>query len=126
MPREIFRTASAPAPVAAYAQACRIGGIVSLAGQVGIDPATGDVVEGVAAQTDQALRNVSAVLAAAGCTMDDVIRMDCFLTSAEHFGPFNEAYAKWFPEDAPTRATVIVGLAAGLDVEITALAVSSS
>jgi 2-iminobutanoate/2-iminopropanoate deaminase len=125
MPRQIFRTEAAPQPVAAYSQACRSGPIVSCAGQVGIDPATGQLAEGVAAQTEQALRNVAAVLEAAGCGLDDVIRMDCFVTSSEHFAAFNEVYARWFPADAPTRATVIVGLADGLDVEITALAVVS-
>lgn len=124
MPRQTYRTDAAPPPVAAYAQACRIGNVVSVAGQVGVDPATGAVVEGgVVAQTERALKNVEAVLEAAGCTLEDVIRMDCFLTSAEHFAPFNEVYADWFPGSAPTRTTVLVGLAAGLDVEITALAV---
>lgn len=125
MPRQIFSTDAAPPPVAAYSQACRIGNIVSLAGQVGVDPATGQIVPGgVGAQTGQALKNVAEVLAAAGCSLDDVIRMDCFLTSPEHFEAFNEVYARWFPKEPPTRATVIVGLASGLDVEITALAVA--
>lgn len=126
MPRQTFRTDTAPRPVAAYSQACRIGNLVSLAGQVGVDPGTGEVVSGgVAAQTEQALKNVAEVLRAAGCGLDDVIRMDCFLTSREHFEAFNEVYARWFPTEAPTRATVLVGLADGLDVEITALAVVS-
>lgn len=123
MTRQTFQTDKAPAPVAAYSQACRIGQVLSLAGQVGIDPVTGEVAGSVGAQTDQALRNVAAVLEAAGATLDDVVRMDCFLTSVDHLPAFNEAYARWFTADPPTRATVVVGLAPGLDVEITALAV---
>jgi 2-iminobutanoate/2-iminopropanoate deaminase len=126
MTRQVFHTDAAPEPVASYSQACRIGNIVALAGQVGIDPATGQMVSGgVGPQTEQALRNVQAVLAAAGCDLDDVVRVDCYLTSGDHFPAFNEVYARWFPTAPPARATVIVGLAAGLDVEITALAVAA-
>lgn len=123
MTREIFRTPDAPAPVAAYSQACRIGSVVSVAGQVGIDPTTGDLVEGVAGQTEQALRNLRASLEAAGCSLDDVVRMDCYVTAEGDLAAFNKVYASWFPETPPTRATVIVGLAAGLLVEVVALAV---
>jgi 2-iminobutanoate/2-iminopropanoate deaminase len=122
--REIISTESAPAPVGPYAQASRIGPVVAVAGQVGGDPVTGSALVGVAAQTEQALLNVQAVLEAAGCQLADVVRMDCYLTSREHFGPFNEVYARWFPVDAPARATVVVGLATGFDVEIVALAVT--
>jgi 2-iminobutanoate/2-iminopropanoate deaminase len=125
MPRQIFHTEAAPQPVANYSQAARIGDIVAVAGQVGIDPATGELAAGVGEQTDQAMRNVQAVLRAAGCDLEDVVRVDCYLTSVDHFGPFNEAYARWFPNAAPPRATVIVGLAPGLDVEITVLAVAA-
>jgi 2-iminobutanoate/2-iminopropanoate deaminase len=122
--RETITTPAAPAPVAAYAQGSRIGPVLAIAGQVGIDP-DGTVREGVAAQTDQALRNVRTVLRAAGCDFADVVRMDCYLTSHEHVEPFNEVYARWFPGEAPARATVIVGLAPGLEVEIVALAVTA-
>jgi 2-iminobutanoate/2-iminopropanoate deaminase len=125
VPRQIFNTELAPQPVANYSQACRIGNIVSVAGQVGIDPVSGELVGGgVGEQTDRAMRNVQAVLGAAGCDLDDVVRVDCYLTSVDHFGPFNEAYARWFPSAAPPRATVVVGLAPGLEVEITVLAVA--
>jgi 2-iminobutanoate/2-iminopropanoate deaminase len=123
--RETIHTPSAPAPVAAYAQGSRIGGVLAVAGQVGIDPEDGAIAQGVVAQTAQALRNVRSILRAAGCDFQDVVRMDCYLTKQEHFGPFNEEYARWFPGEAPARATVVVGLAPGLDVEIVALAVRS-
>ena len=122
--RETITTPAAPAPVAAYAQGSRIGSVLAVAGQVGVDPG-GTVLEGVAAQTDQALRNVRNVLEAAGCDFADVVRMDCYLTSYEHVEPFNEVYARWFPDGAPARATVIVGLAPGFLVEIVALAVTA-
>ncbi len=122
--RQTISTDAAPAPVAAYAQGSRIGPVLAIAGQVGIDAATGEVVEGVGAQTEHAMRNVRTVLRAAGCDLGDVVRMDCYLTSQDHFGAFNDVYSRWFPEDAPARAAVVVGLAPGLDVEIVALAVS--
>ena len=123
--REVFHTEKAPAPVAAYSQACASGPILSVAGQVGIDPTTGEIVQGgVGPQTEQALRNLDAVLDAAGASREDVIRMDCYLTTADHLATFNEVYAGWFPAPAPpARTTVIVGLANGLLVEVTALAV---
>ena len=123
--REVFHTEKAPAPVAAYSQACASGPILSVAGQVGIDPTTGEIATGGAGpQTEQALRNLEAVLAAAGASLEDVIRMDCYLTTADHLAAFNEVYAGWFPALAPpARTTVIVGLADGLLVEVTALAV---
>jgi 2-iminobutanoate/2-iminopropanoate deaminase len=123
--REVFHTDRAPAPVAAYSQACASGPILSVAGQVGIDPRTGGIVEGGAGpQTEQALRNLDAVLTAGGAAIDDVIRMDCYLTTADHLAAFNEVYARWFPAPAPpARTTVFVGLADGLLVELTALAV---
>jgi reactive intermediate/imine deaminase len=124
MTREVYRTDDAPAPVASYSQACGRGGVLAVAGQVGVDP-TGALVEGgVAEQTERALRNLDAVLRAAGASPADVVRMDCYLTSFDDFAAFNEVYARWFPApDPPARTTVIVGLAPGLLVEVTALAV---
>jgi 2-iminobutanoate/2-iminopropanoate deaminase len=124
MTRDVYRTDDAPAPVASYSQACGQGAVLAVSGQVGVDP-TGAVVEGgVGEQTERALRNVEAVLAAAGATVADVVRMDCYLTSLDDFAAFNEVYARWFPApDPPARTTVVVGLAPGLLVEVTALAV---
>ncbi len=125
MSRKTYSTDRAPAPVARYAQAARVGEVVAVAGQVGIDPVTGEVVgPGVGEQTTQALHNVEAALMAAGLTLDDVIRMDCYVTDAADLADFNEAYGAWFPASAPARTTVVVGLPAGLLVEVTALAVA--
>ena len=123
MTRDVYSTTDAPAPVASYSQACGSGSVLAVAGQVGFDP-TGALVEGgVGEQTDQALRNVEAVLRAAGASIDDVVRMDCYLTTFDDFDAFNEVYGRWFPApDPPTRTTVVVGLPPGLLVEVTALA----
>ena len=124
MSRDVHRTDDAPAPVASYSQACGRGDVLAVAGQVGVDRAGDRVDGGVAEQTEQALRNVDAVLAAAGLSLADVVRMDCYLTSFDDVAAFNEVYARWFPApDPPARTTVVVGLAPGLLVEVTALAV---
>jgi 2-iminobutanoate/2-iminopropanoate deaminase len=124
MTRDVYRTDDAPAPVASYSQACGRGAVLAVAGQVGVDPAGALVDGGVAEQSEQALRNVEAVLRAAGASLDDVVRMDCYLTSYDDFAAFNEVYARWFPApDPPARTTVVAGLAPGLLVEVTALAV---
>jgi 2-iminobutanoate/2-iminopropanoate deaminase len=124
MTREVYSTSDAPAPVASYSQACGRGDVLAVAGQVGVDPSGALVEGGVAEQTEQVMRNVDAVLAAAGATLADVIRMDCYLTSIDDFDAFNEVYARWFPApDPPARTTVIVGLAPRLLVEVTAQAV---
>lgn len=125
MVRRAITTTGAPAPVAHYSQACRIGDLVAVAGQVGIDPVTDEVVAGgVGPQTEQALRNLRAVLESGGCGLEDVLRVDCYLTDLKHLSAFNEAYATWFGSPPPARTTVVVGLPDGLEVEVTALAVA--
>lgn len=125
MQRMTFTTTHAPTPVAQYSQAARLGAVVAVAGQVGVNPYTGEICgPGVGEETDQALRNVVAVLAAAGLGLADVVRIDCYLTDAAHVPSFNAAYASWFPADPPARTTVLVGLMPGFRVEITALAVA--
>ncbi|PRX46765.1 reactive intermediate/imine deaminase [Prauserella shujinwangii] len=117
-------TEDAPQPVAFYSQAVRKGNILQVAGQVGIDPATGAVVQGgVAEQTRQVFANVAAVLAASGASLDDVVMMRAYLTDTAHFAEFNEVYNELVREPFPARTTVYVGLPQGLLVEIDALAV---
>jgi 2-iminobutanoate/2-iminopropanoate deaminase len=125
--RHVVATDAAPAPVATYSQAARIGPVLAVAGQVGVDPRTGGVVsDDVAAQTEQALRNVAAVLDAAGSSLDDVVRVDAYLTDPADLPAYNDVYARWFGASPPARTTVFVGLAAGLKVEITVLAVQDT
>lgn len=124
--RTTVSTDMAPAPVGAYSQSARIGPILSVAGQVGIDPATNTIADGVAAQTDHALRSIQAILEANDATLDQIIRMDCYLPDPDDVVAFNEAYGAWFPQHGPARTTVFANLAAGLRIEITALAVVGS
>jgi reactive intermediate/imine deaminase len=120
------RTDQAPAPVASYSQAVTIGSIVSVAGQAGFDPATGQLAgPDAGTQTTQTFKNIEAILAAAGATLDDVIRVDVFLSSLSDFAAMNEQYVTVFSAPYPTRTTVGVELPPGMKVEITTLAVKS-
>ena len=118
-----IRTSEAPTPVAAFSQGVRKGNVLQVAGQVAFDADSNIVGTTVADQTRQALRNVNAVLAAAGASMDDVLMLRVYLTDTAHFGEMNEAYGEFMTEPYPARTTVYVGLPAGLLVEIDALAV---
>ena len=117
-------TDQAPTPVAAFAQGVRKGNVLQVAGQVGIDPATGKVVgPTVGEQARQVLRNIAAVLDAGGASVDDVVMMRVYLTDTAHFAELNDAYNEFVTAPYPARTTVYVGLPAGLLVEIDALAV---
>ena len=124
MPKTAITTDDAPAPAASYSQAVRKGKILQVAGQVPIEPATKQLVgPGVADQVRQALRNVQAVLRAAGADFDDVLMMRVYLTDAGHFAEMNDVYRTFVQEPYPARTTVYVGLPDGMLVEIDALAV---
>ncbi|WP_298178194.1 Rid family detoxifying hydrolase [Saccharomonospora sp.] len=128
MSKQAVSTTAAPAPVAVYSQAVRKGNILQVAGQVGVDPATGEVADGgIAGQTRQVFANLRAVLEAAGADFDDVVMMRAYLTDTAHFAEFNEVYNELVTElgaePYPARTTVYVGLPQGLLVEIDALAV---
>jgi 2-iminobutanoate/2-iminopropanoate deaminase len=105
--REIISTENAPRAIGPYSQAVRAGGFVFASGQIPIDPATGEFVAGgVAEQTDQVLRNVSAVLEAAGTHLDRVVKTTVFLADMNDFIAMNEVYGRFFGEQPPARATV--------------------
>jgi len=124
MSKTAITTPDAPAPVASYSQAVRKGPILQVAGQGPGDPATGQFVPGgVAEQTRQTLRNVQAILAAAGATFDDVVMMRVYLTDPAHFPDMNAVYTEFVDAPFPARTTVFVGLAPDMLVEIDALAV---
>jgi 2-iminobutanoate/2-iminopropanoate deaminase len=128
MSRTRIATSGAPAALGPYSQAIDTGTLVFCAGQVGIDPATGQMVEGgVEAQTERALRNLGAVLDAAGLGYGDVVKTLCFLTDINDFQAFNGVYARFFPDPYPARSTVgVKQLAGAFVVEIEAIAVRSS
>jgi reactive intermediate/imine deaminase len=127
MSTRAIQTDRAPQPVASYSQAIQAGNLLQVAGQVGVDPATGELAgDEVAEQTRQTLDNLVAVLEAAGATLRDVIMMRVYLTDQAHFAAMNEVYAGFVGEPFPARTTVFVGLAEGMLVEIDALAVLPS
>jgi 2-iminobutanoate/2-iminopropanoate deaminase len=128
---EIISTGNAPAAVGPYSQAIRTGQMVYTAGQIGLDPATGKLVEGdIAAQTEQVLRNVAAILEAAGTDLNHVVKTTVFLQDMGDFAAMNVVYGRYFgdPESGghrPARSTVAVAALPrpGALVEIEAVAV---
>jgi 2-iminobutanoate/2-iminopropanoate deaminase len=125
MQREIVSTDQAPAAVGPYSQAVRVGQFIYTAGQVAIDPALGKLIEGdVSEQTEQVLRNVTAVLEAAGATLQNVVKTTVFLRDMAGFAAMNQVYSRHFGESPPARSTIAVaGLPLGALVEIEAVAV---
>src|SRR6266568_485618 len=106
MNKETIVTDTAPKPSGIYSQGIRWGDLVFTSGQVGIDPATGQPVEGgIREQTHRALRNVKAVLEAGGSGLDAVVKTTCFLADMKDFAAFNEVYREFFPVDPPARST---------------------
>jgi 2-iminobutanoate/2-iminopropanoate deaminase len=122
---EAVVTDQAPRPVAPYSQAVVAGGFVFVSGQRPVDPVTMEVVEGFEAQVRQVLTNLSAVLAAAGASMSDVVKVSVFLADLTEFGRFNEIYGQFFGSPPPARTTVATSLR-GILVEIDAIAVAQS
>ena len=121
---ESIRTEQAPQAIGPYSQAIRAGDLLFLSGQVGLDPATGALVEGgLEAETTRALQNLEAVLRAAGAGLDRVVRTTVFLIDLGDFAAMNAIYARAFGDNRPARSTVQVSaLPRGARVEIDAIA----
>ena len=116
-------TDQAPAALGPYSQAIVAGGFIFCSGTAGIDPSTGEIPEGIEAQTEQALRNLNAVLAEAGASMSDVVKTTIYYANVEDFGTLNAVYAKHMPTPAPARsAPANVTLPRGLLISIEAIA----
>jgi 2-iminobutanoate/2-iminopropanoate deaminase len=125
--RTVVQTNAAPAAIGPYSQAIRSGTLVFTAGQIGLDPATGELVAGVEAQAERALRNLSAILDAAGTTLERVIKTTIFLADMADFAAVNEVYARHITSPYPARSTVAVqGLPKGALVEIEAVALTGN
>ncbi|MCS7261476.1 MAG: RidA family protein [Anaerolineae bacterium] len=124
MSRRTIFTEQAPRAIGPYSQGVQVGNLVFTAGQTGVDPATGQLVAGgIVEQTRQALRNVQAILEAAGCSLADVAKTTVFLTDMNDFQAMNGVYAEFFPVAPPARSTVQVGaLPLGARIEIEAVA----
>jgi 2-iminobutanoate/2-iminopropanoate deaminase len=122
MKKEI-KTENAPLPVGPYSQAVRSGNLLFVAGQMGMDPQTRQLAEGIEAQTRQVMENIKAVLDQAGASMDDVVRCDIHLVDMSDFTAVNEIYAAYFTAPYPARITVAsAALPKGARVEIAAIA----
>ena len=126
MTRRAVSTSAAPPAAGPYSQAITTDDLVFCAGQIGRDPASGTMPEGVEAQTQQVLKNLLAVLDAAGCTFADVVKTTCFLADINDFAAFNGVYETFMSDPPPARSTFQVGaLPMGARVEIEAIAVRS-
>ena len=125
MKKKIIHTPKAPEAVGPYSQAVQAGDFVFVSGQIPVDPATGTPVSGdIKAQTRQALNNLSAVLAAAGSSLSDVIKTTVYLSSMDDFSAMNMIYAEFFGAQSPARACVEVSrLPKGVGLEIEAVAI---
>jgi 2-iminobutanoate/2-iminopropanoate deaminase len=107
--REVVSTPDAPKAIGPYSQGIRAGSLVFTAGQVALDPATQQVIGGgISDQTDRVLKNLSAILKAAGCSLRDVLRCTVFLKNMDDFAGMNEVYGKYFDHPYPARTTVEV------------------
>ena len=126
--RRVLSTDRAPAAIASYSQAIQVGEMLWLAGQIGLDPATREMVPGgLEAETRRALDNCRAVLEAAGFSLQDVVQVQIFLADITDYAKLNEVYAGYFPKDPPARAVVAVAaLPRGARVEVVMTAVRSS
>lgn len=125
MQRHVIATDQAPAAVGPYSQGVQCADFVYTAGQIPLDPATGQLVQGsIEDQTRQVLKNLQAILAAAGCGMSDVVKTTVFIMDMGDFKAMNAVYAEFFPGAPPARSTVqVAGLPLGARVEIEAVAV---
>ena len=125
MDKQVITSEKAALPVGPYSQAIKTGNFIFVAGEKGIDPQTGKIVEGgIAAETRQTLENVKAILDAAGATMDNAVRSVVYMTDMGEFSQMNEVYAEYFNQAPPGRSCVqVVALPAGAHVEIEITAV---
>jgi 2-iminobutanoate/2-iminopropanoate deaminase len=123
--RTQVETSGAPGAIGPYSQAIRSGGLVFTAGQVGADPGSGELADGIAAQAERALRNLTAVLDAAGSSLDRVVKTTIFLIDMADFATVNEVYSGHFSSPYPARSTVAVAaLPKAALVEIEAIAIA--
>ena len=122
--KRIIHTDNAPKAIGPYSQAIEANGTLYISGQIPVDPATGQVVEGIEAQTEQVMKNIGAILEAAGYTFKDVVKSTCLLSDMANFKAMNEIYGKYYAQEPPARAAFAVKeLPLGVLVEIETLAI---
>ena len=117
--KQIIQTPDAPAAIGTYSQAVRVGDTVYLSGQIGLEPSTMQMVEGVEAQIHRVFRNLRAVASAADSSFDDLVKLNVYLTDLGHFAKVNEIMASYFRQPYPARAAVgVAALPRGALVEM--------
>ncbi|MCL5043422.1 MAG: RidA family protein [Pseudomonadaceae bacterium] len=119
MNKQVITSDLAPAAIGTYSQAIKVGNTVYLSGQIPLDPATMEVVEGIEAQICRVFDNLTAVAEAAGGTLQDIVKLNIFLTDLSHFGLVNEVMARYFKQPYPARAAIgVASLPKGVPVEM--------
>ena len=126
--RQVVATDNAPKAIGPYSQAIKANGFIFVSGQIPLDPATQQLIDGdVAAQTERVLQNLSAILTAAGSSLAQVVKTTVFLKYMDNFGAMNEVYARYFADAPPARSTVAAaGLPRDVLVEIDVIALAKS
>lgn len=119
----ILETKKAPGAIGPYSQGIEANGLVFTSGQIPVDPATGAVAEGIAAQAEQSCKNVGGILEAAGVGFENVIKTTCFLADIADFAAFNEVYAKYFVSKPARSCVAVKDLPKGVLCEVEAIAV---
>ncbi len=120
---KVIATDRAPGAIGPYSQGYEVNGFIYTSGQIPVDPATGNIPEGIAAQAEQSCKNVGAILEAAGAGFEQVIKTTCFLADMGDFAVFNEAYAKYFVSKPARSCVAVKELPKGVLCEVEAIAV---
>jgi 2-iminobutanoate/2-iminopropanoate deaminase len=118
----VISTEKAPAAIGPYSQAISAGNFIFVSGQLGLDPQTGELAQGIVAQTAQVLENLKAVLESGNSSLDNVVKTTCFVTDLGEFGTFNEEYAKYFTANPARECVQVAALPKGACVEISVIA----
>ena len=121
----VLQTEKAPGAIGPYSQGYEVNGILYLSGQIPVDPVTGTVPEGIAAQAEQSCKNVAAILESAGSSLDKVFKTTCFLADMGDFAAFNEVYARHFTSKPARSCVAVKALPKGVLCEIEAIAVKA-
>ena len=122
--KKIIFTEKAPKAIGPYSQAVEVNGTLYISGQVPVNPETGKIPEGIKEQTEQVMKNIGAILDAAGYTFDNVVKSTCLLSDMDNFQAMNEVYGSYYKENPPARAAYgVVKLPLGVMIEIETIAV---
>ena len=123
MDKKVIATSNAPAAIGPYSQAWMVGDMLFASGQIPVDPATGIVPEGIAAQAEQSCKDALAIVAEAGMTAENVVKTTCFLAEIADFAAFNEVYAKYFTSKPARSCVAVKDIPKGVLCEIEVIAV---